>query len=80
MSKYLEFALNNWLAIAQTSILVLLEEYITLFKGYQSKQISDDQNDLRHYYVSYVMSLIHISPQFTNGKFYRYVARPIDDI
>lgn len=66
---YLEYALKNWQITAEASVLVLLEDYVALFKGDQPMQILDDQSDLRHYYVSYILSLIHISPQFTNGKF-----------
>ncbi|KAJ2955938.1 hypothetical protein NQZ79_g8145 [Umbelopsis isabellina] len=67
ISMYLEYALKNWQITAEASVLVLLEDYVALFKGDQPMQILDDQSDLRHYYVSYILSLIHISPQFTNA-------------
>jgi hypothetical protein len=78
---YLEYAMEKPRNVAKESVVWLLQDYNKIVNisigspgcpaadGMEATQVNQPiENDIRRYYISYVMSLIHISPKFTNGK------------
>jgi hypothetical protein len=66
--------------VAKESVIWLLQDYSDIVKRSTdspdtpmkdqeaaAQVIHPDENDIARYYVSYLMSLIHLSPKFANG-------------
>lgn len=71
--------------IAKESVIWLLQDYSNVVKktidspdsliedhDATKKLIHHDENEIARYYISYLMSLIHISPKFANGTYPTY--------
>lgn len=68
--------------VAKESVIWLLQDYSNIVKKSidspdtlmedhdATKKVSrQDENDIARYYISHLMSLIHISPRFANGTY-----------